>query len=65
MARQWLVQPEDLCLLKVTRMSVDDSSRGSKGSMKGGNDAITYQLFTCNIVKPVSCANCFFWSSDG
>lgn len=26
---------------------------------------ITYQLFTCNIVKPVSCANCFFWSSEG
>jgi hypothetical protein len=30
MARQWLVQPEDFCLLKVTRMSVDDSSRRFK-----------------------------------
>lgn len=25
----------------------------------------THQLFTCSIVNPVSCANCFFWSSDG
>lgn len=25
----------------------------------------TYQLFTCKIVRPVSWASCFFWSSDG
>lgn len=26
---------------------------------------MTYQLFTCSIVNPVSWANCFFWSSEG
>jgi len=25
----------------------------------------THQLLTCRIVRPVSCANCFFWSSEG
>lgn len=25
----------------------------------------TYQLLTWRIVRPVSCASCFFWSSDG
>lgn len=29
------------------------------------NTILPYQLFTCSIVSPVSCANCFFWSSDG
>lgn len=29
------------------------------------NDNKTYQLLTCNIVRPVFWANSFFWSSDG
>lgn len=27
--------------------------------------ALINQLLTCSIVNPVSCANCFFWSSEG
>jgi hypothetical protein len=26
---------------------------------------LTHQLFTCRMVRPVSCASCFFCSSDG
>ena len=30
-----------------------------------GDIHFTHQLLTCSIVRPVSCASCFFWSSDG
>ena len=26
---------------------------------------VTHQLLTCRMVSPVSCASCFFWSSEG
>lgn len=40
------------------------SARGASSHVKTPSK-VTYQLFTWSIVSPVSCANCFFCSSEG
>lgn len=68
-----------LCRMSENRIEIfsNDSCRPMRGKISWififfktkeiaeQNFACTYQLFTCNIVNPVSCANCFFWSSEG